>query len=165
MNKKIVYWACPACPVAPEDGTGVKLFFYLTWVKKSARRALNLANRMKTNHKIIFSNSKKMGVGYEIDATLQDTICEMKNDIVQLSSEYIQNRLIRHIDFVIKRIKEKGAFKYKNKFYGFPVMTSQEREIIINELINFDDIGADTFEVKYSEKPQKEFCKDWSIEN
>ena len=109
--------------------------------------------------------SMRNSIGYEIDATLQDTICEMKNEIVPLSNEYIQNRLIRHIDFVIKRIKEKGAFKYKNKFYGFPVMTSQEREIIINELINLDDIGADTFEVKYSEKPQKEFCKDWSIEN
>jgi len=61
-----VYYVAPgrACPVAPEDGTGVapedgtgvapgdrtgvdpacpvKLFFYLTGVKKSARRALNL---------------------------------------------------------------------------------------------------------------------------
>ena len=109
--------------------------------------------------------SKRNSIGYEIDATLKDTIYEMKNEIVPLSNEYIQNRLIRHIDFVMKRIKEKEAFKYINKFYGFPVMTSQEREIILNELINLDDIGDDTFEVKYSEKPQKEFCKDWSINN
>lgn len=108
--------------------------------------------------------SKRNSIGYEIDATLQDTIREMKNEIVPLSNEYIQNRLIRHIDFVIKRIKEKGAFKYKNKFYGFPVMTSQEKEIILNELIGFDDVSDDTFEVKYSEKPQEEFCKNWTEE-
>jgi hypothetical protein len=43
-------------------------------------------------------------------------------------------------------------------------MTSQEREIIINELIGLEDIGDDTFEVKYSQKPQKEFCKNWAVE-
>lgn len=108
--------------------------------------------------------SKRNSIGYEMDATLKDTIYEMKNEIVPLSNEYIQNRLIKHIDFANKRIKEKEAFKYKNIFYGFPVMTSQEREIIINELINLDDMGTNTFEVEYSEKPQKEFCKDWPIE-
>jgi DNA modification methylase len=109
--------------------------------------------------------SKRNSIGYEIDATLKDTIYEMKDKILPLSNKYIQKRLKKHIDFVVKRIKEKRAFKYKNKFYGFPVMTSQERDIILNELINLDETFNNTFEVKYSEKPQKEFCKDWSIEN
>ena len=108
--------------------------------------------------------SGRNSIGYEIDTTFRDTIYKIKNEIVPFSIEYIQNRLLKHIQFVIKRIKEKGALKHKNNFYGFPVMTSQEREIIINEPIGLDDIGNDTFEVKYSEKAQKEFCKNWAVE-
>ena len=108
--------------------------------------------------------SGRYSIGYEIDATFQDTINDLKNEVMPFSNQYIQNRLFKHIQFVSKRINEKRPFKYNNKFYGFPVMTSQERELIMNELINLGSAGDDTFEVKYSEKPQKEFCKDWSKE-
>ncbi len=108
--------------------------------------------------------SGRNSIGYEIDATFRDIIHELKNEIVLFSNEYIQNRLFKHIQFVIKRLKEKGALKYKNNFYGFPVMTAQERELILNELIDIGVISDDTFEVNYSEKPQKEFCKNWSNE-
>ena len=108
--------------------------------------------------------SGRNSIGYEIDATFRDIIHELKNEIVFFSNEYIQNRLFKHIQFVIKRLKEKGALKYKNNFYGFPVMTAQERELILNELIDIGVISDDTFEVNYSEKPQKEFCKNWSNE-
>ncbi|MFC1814665.1 DNA-methyltransferase [Thermodesulfobacteriota bacterium] len=108
--------------------------------------------------------SGRNSIGYEIDATFRDIIHELKNEIVPFSNEYIQNRLFKHIQFVIKRLKEKGALKYKNNFYGFPVMTAQERELILNELIDINVISDDPFEVNYSEKPQKEFCKNWSNE-
>jgi DNA modification methylase len=108
--------------------------------------------------------SGRNSIGYEIDATFRDIIHELKNKIVLFSNEYTQNRLFKHIQFVIKRLKEKGALKYKNNFYGFPVMTAQERELILNELIDIGVISDDTFEVNYSEKPQKEFCKNWSNE-
>ena len=108
--------------------------------------------------------SGRNSIGYEIDATFRYTINDLKNEIMPFSNEYIQNRLFKHIQFVIKRINEKGTFKYNNKFYGFPVLTSQERELIFNELINLGSAGDDKFEVKYSEEPQKEFCKDWSKE-
>jgi DNA modification methylase len=108
--------------------------------------------------------SGRNSIGYEIDAILRDTIDELKDEIVPSSNEYIQNRILKHIRFVIKRIKEKGEFKYKNKFYGFPVMTSQEKELILNELIGLDDIANNTFEVTYSERPQDKFCKNWTWE-
>ena len=43
-------------------------------------------------------------------------------------------------------------------------MASQERELILNELLDLKEFKDDTFQVTYSEKPQKEFCKDWSKE-
>jgi len=65
---------------------------------------------------------------------------------------------------VIQRIREKGPLKHQNNYYGFPVMTSQERELILNEIMDLKDLGDDTFQVTYREEPQKEFCKDWSKE-
>jgi len=108
--------------------------------------------------------SGRNSIGYEIDAAFRDTFGEIKNEIVPFSNRYIQNRLLRHIQFVIQRIREKGLLKHKNNYYGFPVIASQERELILNELMDLKDFKDDTFQVKYSEEPQKEFCKDWSKE-
>jgi len=100
-------------------------------------------------------------IGYEIDTMLRNTICELKDKIVSSSNEYIRNRILKHIQFVMKRIKGQGGFKYQNKSYGFPVMTAQEKDLILNELIGLDDIADDTFEVTYSQRPQKELRKNW----
>ncbi len=108
--------------------------------------------------------SGRNSIGYEIDAAFRDIFGEIRNGLVLFSNRYIQNRLLRHIQFVIQRIKEKGLLKYKNNYYGFPIITSQERELILNELIDLKDFKDDTFQVTYSEEPQKEFCKDWSKE-
>ena len=48
-----------------------------------------------------------------------------------------------------------------NKQYGFPVMTSQEKELLLNQLVSTAQISDGVFEVSYSEKPQEEFCGDW----
>lgn len=103
-------------------------------------------------------------IGFEVDRNLRDTIHAVKSNIVCFSNQYLQNRVNKHIDFVADRIKTKGALKHKNKFYGFPVITGQERELIINELISVKDAGKNRFEVSYSKKPQSIFCKDWCRE-
>ena len=108
--------------------------------------------------------SGRNSIGYEIDAAFRDTMGEIKNDIVLFSKRYIQKRLLRHIQFVIQRTGEKGPLKHQNKYYGFPVITSQERELILNEPMDLKDVKDDTFEVTYREEPQKEFCKDWAKE-
>lgn len=108
--------------------------------------------------------SGRNSIGYEIDASLRDTILGLNDQIISISNEYIKNRLLRHIQFVTKRFEEKGNFKYKNNFYGFPVMTSQEQNLIFNELIGYNETGENSFEVQYNENPQNEFCKNWEKE-
>jgi modification methylase len=108
--------------------------------------------------------SGRNSIGYEIDAAFRDTIGEFKNEIVPFSNRYIQKRLLGHIQFVIQWISEKGPLKHQNKYYGFPVMTSQERDLILNEPMDIKDVKDDTFQVTYREEPQKEFCKDWAKE-
>jgi len=103
-------------------------------------------------------------LGYEIDAALQEPIREGLKDAVAFSNRYIHNRLSRHIAFVIRRLQEKKAFKYANKWYGFPIMTAQEQELMLNELAGVERFDRDTYRVTYSDAPQEAFCKNWQLE-
>jgi modification methylase len=108
--------------------------------------------------------SGRNSVGFEIDLALRDEIVAIKNNIVHFSNEYISNRIKRHIDFAGNRIKTKGPMKHTNKYYQFPVITAQEKQLIINQLIDIEKTDKNTFKVSYSDKPKEVFYKDWSME-
>jgi len=105
--------------------------------------------------------SARNSVGFELDPNFRDAILSSMDTAVPFSNQHIRNRIDTHIDFVTDRMKTKGAFKYKNKHYGFPVITSQEQELLFNQLLSVTEISDNTFEVIYSEMPQEEFCQDW----
>jgi DNA modification methylase len=108
--------------------------------------------------------SARNSVGFEIDSALRDEIIAIKDNIVHFSNEYIYNRIERHVDFAGNRIETKGPMKHTNKYYQFPVITAQEKQLIINNLLDIEKTDKNTFKVKYSDKPQEIFCKDWSME-
>ena len=108
--------------------------------------------------------SGRNSLGYEIDASLRETIQDQTKNAVSFSNRYIHNRLLKHVEYVIRRLEEKGALKHQNKYYGFPVMTAQEQELMLNELVGMESIGKDTFRVTYSDTPQEVFCKNWQRE-
>ena len=108
--------------------------------------------------------SGRNSIGYEIDPSLENVIDRIKDVIVDSSKQLIRKRLAKHMEFVVDRLKTKVRFKYENKFYGFPVMTAQEKELIINDPVNITTPDAGMFEVDYSDKPQSEFCKNWHDE-
>jgi DNA modification methylase len=107
--------------------------------------------------------SGRNSIGFEVEPNFQDFIHSQMHTVVPSSNEYIRNRIRRHIGFVENRVKSKAGFrfKYKNGHYGFPVMTSQEQELLLNELLSVMETKDNTFEVSYSEKPQEEFYGDW----
>ena len=100
-------------------------------------------------------------IGFEIEPSFQNPFVSQMDTIVPFSNEQIRNRIKNHIGFVKERFKTKGAFKHMNKQYGFPVVTSQEKELLLNQLLSTTQISDNVFEVSYSEKPQEEFCGDW----
>ncbi len=108
--------------------------------------------------------SGRNSIGYEIDRSLENVIDRIKDVIVGSSMKVIRKRLAKHIEFVIQQGKNEGRFKYDNLHYGFPVMTLQEKELLLNDPLKIMKPEEDSFEVKYSDKPQPEFCKDWSVE-
>jgi DNA modification methylase len=100
-------------------------------------------------------------IGYEIDPALEDIIGSIADVIVDFSNGYIRERIQRHIEFCADRIKEKGSLKHINKHYGFPVMTAQEKDLLLNDVLEVNKAVQNGFTVVYSPKPQPEFCKDW----
>ena len=108
--------------------------------------------------------SGRNSMGYEIDPALEKVIDRIKEGIVDASKQFIRKRLAKHMEFVVDRLKTKTGFKYKNKHYGFPVMTAQEKELILNDPLDIRRPERGEFEVEYSEKPQPEYCKNWADE-
>ena len=94
-------------------------------------------------------------VGVEIDETLvraaQSLLCSTRS----VANEYNRARLARHAEWAAVRTEENGPLKYASRHYGFPVMTAQEQDLLLNEVTEIAD-GADgmTLVAQYSEKPQ-----------
>jgi len=105
--------------------------------------------------------SGRNSIGYEIDPSLKNIIGRFKDVVVDSSRQLIRKRLAKHMEFVVDRLKTKGGFKYENEYYGFPVITAQEKELIFNDPVNITQPDAGMFEVDYSDKAQPEFCKNW----
>ena len=98
--------------------------------------------------------SGRNSIGVEIDQSFQQVICPIAHHIVDFSNDYLHNRLLRHYAFVENRIQNSGQLKYTNKYYGCPVVTSQEQFILLNNLEGIQTCGENIFEVVYSTKPQ-----------
>ena len=98
--------------------------------------------------------SARNSIGVEIDKSFEHAIRPVASHIVDFSNDYLYDRLLRHYAFVEDRIQSSGALKYTNKYYGCPVVTSQEQCILFNGLKEAHARGDNIFEVIYSTKPQ-----------
>jgi len=103
--------------------------------------------------------SGRNSIGIEIDETFIPSICSLVKSIPSVANDYSRERLLRHIKFVEKRTEEKGALKHSNIHYGFPVMTAQEKELIISEVSSIKERGNYHFDVSYVEEPQSDFVE------
>lgn len=100
-------------------------------------------------------------IGFERDPSLVPAIATVADGVIQTSETIIQQRLLRHVSFVLERMETKGPLKHRNRHYGFPVMTAQEKELILNtpsQLIQSQDIP---YTITYDPLPQKTFSRDW----
>lgn len=90
-------------------------------------------------------------IGFEIDPAFKDVIAERIKNSAALSREYYHERMTMHLDFIQRRIMEKGPVKYVNQHYGFPVMTNQEKHLrlpLVSRVLRKQD---DLFTVAYDE--------------
>jgi DNA modification methylase len=95
--------------------------------------------------------AERNSVGIEIDPNFKDHLEQRFGDIVEFSNRLIENRFENHLRFVQETTRVKGPLGYISKVYGFPVMTSQEVEIVFDELQKMT-VKDDLVEVSYKEK-------------
>jgi DNA modification methylase len=100
-------------------------------------------------------------IGVELDPNLRDSMLARMDTITFYSNKLINNRLSCHLSFLNEQYKAGKEFKYINKHYGFPVVTKQEKELLINSVVGVKETKSHTFEVMYSGTPQREFCRSW----
>jgi modification methylase len=100
-------------------------------------------------------------IGFEIEKGFIDTIGNLINTIIPQANKRIEDRLASHVDFISNRFKEKGPFKHKNRFYGFPVVTKQETALLLNNITSAKKISEAQFQISYDTSPQKAYCQDW----
>lgn len=106
-------------------------------------------------------SSARNSIGCEIDKNFYDAIIEIKDNIIDLSNLHMENRLKKHIHFVNERIASGKPLKHKNNPYGFPVITNQEKELILNELTAIKMVKPHLMRVGYCDNPQTSFCLEW----
>jgi DNA modification methylase len=101
-------------------------------------------------------------VGYEMDPSLGPAISSIAETIKTTAAQAIQQRLVRHISFILERMETRGPLKHKNNPYGFPVMTAQEKELVFDTPVAVSQTQDHQYKVTYDSSPQKQFCRDWS---
>jgi hypothetical protein len=88
--------------------------------------------------------------GVEIEESLIPFIQAQVNEIVPRANERILERLERHRLFVEERRRRGRELKYTNSFHDFPVVSRQEREILIEHLSSLARIGDLHWRIDYS---------------
>lgn len=96
-------------------------------------------------------------IGCEIDPKFLSPIMEIEQTIKDLARETVLTRLKDHVSFIRQRIAQEKPVKHKNLPYGFPVITLQEKELLINELTGVKKTAKNCLCAVYSDTPQSGF--------
>ena len=97
----------------------------------------------------------RSSIAVEIDPGLLAAAEAMLHSLAGFANAYTRERLLRHVEFTRKRAEEGGRMKHVNRNYLFPVVTSQEQDLIVNDIIS---ISCEKGSVcaRYDEKPQSD---------
>ncbi len=100
-------------------------------------------------------------IGLEIDAEMESHLDVCTQSLCDRLNHYIEGRLARHIAFVTERMAGDAPPKHRSTVYGFPVVTAQEKALILNPLIRLKRSSRAEVNVEYDAVPQEAFCQDW----
>lgn len=88
-------------------------------------------------------------MGCEIDCGFIESVENRISGKPHLLNLYNLERIKNHLDFVRSYNREKGDLKYINNYFGFPVMTRQEKELKLVFIKYVDELTDHRFKVSY----------------
>ena len=103
----------------------------------------------------------RSAIGVEIDSSLVNIGWKLLAAIPEFANRYTHARLLRHMQFAAERTQEGKPLKHTNRYYQFPVMTSQETELLISDVVGSMVVGTDTLRVEHSDFPQEDLVEAW----
>ena len=99
--------------------------------------------------------SARHSIGSELAADFLPGIQKMFAQVVAFGNQVISDRLARHAEFVREREAAGKEIKYSSRFYGFPVITNQEKDIFFYRPVAVDAEGGGWFKVAYQAEPNE----------
>ncbi|MCY3667708.1 MAG: site-specific DNA-methyltransferase, partial [Gemmatimonadetes bacterium] len=103
-------------------------------------------------------------VGVEIDEALVRVAQNLLHSTRSDANEYNRARLARHAEWAAARTAESGPLKYASRHYGFPVMTAQEQDLLLNEVTEIaGEADGMTLVAQYNEESNGGFAAHWPV--
>jgi len=84
--------------------------------------------------------SARNSIGYEIDSEFMNIFKKNIENIKQLNVKLLNDRLNQHVNFIKKYQEQNKEIKYNSVHYKFPVITKQERDILLYKIKIFNDV-------------------------
>ncbi len=88
---------------------------------------------------------RRNSIGYEVDKSFEATILSRFENLISDSKLVCENRLSSHLQFVESRMKNGQGMKYISKFYGCPVVSSQETDIQLFSISSINHASENSF--------------------
>jgi hypothetical protein len=105
--------------------------------------------------------SGRNSVGVELNSTFRKDFSSKLQGVVRLANDRIRLRLSDHLAFVKAREQNGKSLLHQNAPYQFPVITKQEKELILHELTRIKALTKNTFEVDYADEPGDPMAGYW----
>lgn len=93
----------------------------------------------------------RSSVGFELEKGFSEMISARAGTIVDEANAQIDERLNRHLAFVKSREASGKPVKHWNRHYGFGVMTSQEKELVLPRPVCLEKLSDSRFEVTFDD--------------
>ncbi len=94
-------------------------------------------------------------VGFELDSGFTEAVNAHLLSCADIANQRTCERLRAHLSFVENKRASGYHFKHTNRHYGFAVMTGQETDLLLNEILEAQATGKNELTVTYSDEPQE----------
>lgn len=105
-------------------------------------------------------------VGFELDKNFLQVMRSQIQNLVPFANTQIEMRLENHLNFIQERYSQNKICKHLNEFYKFPVVTNQEKLLLLNDVIEVSEKANNSFEIEYADSPQPKYIQNnekWMI--
>ena len=96
----------------------------------------------------VLKRSGRNSVGFEIDANFEGTIERTLTAAPDIGGQLAEERLESHLAFVERCKADCKPLRHRNWRYGFPVMTSQEADLVLYRPVHVRRLSPNRFETE-----------------